>query len=157
MSWKVLETVLSHLNCHYQSYTHCNVFMVYILKNLKSYDDIVIKEADKGSGVVIMDKERYINEAVRQLGDRTVYRETASDLTQEISKLVNDRIRQLSNDGFISDKTLEYLLINSKPRAGRFYLLPNIHKRGSPLGRLSQAAGLARKGFRSLWMPTLSI
>lgn len=46
--------------------------------------------------------------------------------------MVNDRIRQLSNDGSISDKTLEYVLINSKPRAGRFYLLPKIHRRGCP-------------------------
>ena len=32
----------------------------------------------------------------------------------------------------ISDRTLEYLLVNGGARAGRFYLLPKLHKRGCP-------------------------
>ena len=40
------------------------------LENFREYDDIVIKEADKGSGVVIMDKDRYIAEGMRQFTDR---------------------------------------------------------------------------------------
>ena len=79
-----------------------------------------------------MDKDKYITEAFRQLEDRNVYRETPVDLTQRISELVNDRIQKVFDDGYIDDKTLEYLLINSKPRAGRFYLLPKIHKKGCP-------------------------
>ena len=43
------------------------------LEDLRSYDDIVIKQADKGSAVVVMDKERYVTEATRQLGDSAVY------------------------------------------------------------------------------------
>ena len=88
-----------------------------------------------------MDKENYMNEAFRQLGDRSVYRETPEDLTQHISKLVNERIRKLFSDGHIDDKTLDYLLVNSNPRAGRFYLLPKIHKRGCP----------GRPGYFGLW------
>ena len=102
------------------------------LKNLKSYDDIVIKEADKGSGVVVMDRDRYINEAFRQLGDPNVYRETPVDITRQISKIVNDRLKKVFDDGYIDEKTLDYLLVNSNPRAGRFYLLPKIHKNGCP-------------------------
>ena len=98
------------------------------LKNLKSYSDIVIKEADKGSGVVVMDRDQYINEAFRQLVDPDVYRETPVDITQQISKIVNDRIKKVFDDGYIDEKTLDYLLVNSNPRAGRFYLLPTIHK-----------------------------
>ena len=44
-----------------------------------SYDDIVIKRADKGSGVVLMDSERYIREGRRQLSDRGVYVELEED------------------------------------------------------------------------------
>ena len=39
------------------------------LEDLRSYDDILIKQAEKGSAVVVMDKERYVAEATRQLGD----------------------------------------------------------------------------------------
>ena len=35
------------------------------LEDLMSYDDIVTKQADKGSAVVVMDKERYVAEATR--------------------------------------------------------------------------------------------
>jgi hypothetical protein len=37
------------------------------LRNLRSNEDIVIKPADKGSAVVVMDKSAYIREAERQL------------------------------------------------------------------------------------------
>ena len=76
-------------------------------------------EADKGSGVVVMDKD--IQEALRQLGDRNVYTELEQDPTQHISQVINDRIRKLNRDGYIDDKTLDYLLINGNPKAGRFY------------------------------------
>ena len=39
-----------------------------VLQNLRSNEDIIIKPADKGSGVV-MDKSAYIREAERQLSD----------------------------------------------------------------------------------------
>ena len=61
-----------------------------------------------------------------------MYKETLVDLTEHISKLVNDRIHKLNSGGHIDDKTLDYLLVNSNPRAGRFYLLPKIHKKGCP-------------------------
>ena len=102
------------------------------LKDLLSYEDILIKEADKGSGVMVMDRDRYVNEAFRQLVDREVYRETPTDITQQIAEMVNNIIKKLSGDGYIDDKTLDYLLINSTPRAGRFYLLPKIHKKRCP-------------------------
>ena len=31
------------------------------LENLRRYDDIIIKQADKGSAVVVMDKEAYLS------------------------------------------------------------------------------------------------
>lgn len=33
------------------------------LENLRGYDDIIIKQADKGSAVVVMDKEAFVTEA----------------------------------------------------------------------------------------------
>ena len=83
-----------------------------------------------------MDRDRYINEAFRQLGDPNIYRETPVDINQQISKIVNDRIKKVFDDGYIDEKTLNYLLVNSNPRAGRFYLLPKIHKKGCPVDRL---------------------
>lgn len=51
------------------------------LENLRSYDDIIIKQADKGSSVVVMDKEAYLKEAMRQLDDKEVYQPLVKDPT----------------------------------------------------------------------------
>lgn len=54
-----------------------------------SYDDIVIKRADKGSRVVLMDRERYIREGRRQLSDRGVYVELEEDTMGDMIDRVN--------------------------------------------------------------------
>ena len=102
------------------------------LENLRGYDDIVIKQADKGSAVVVMDRKKYVDEAMRQLNDKDVYITLKKDPTAEMIKKINARINRLHGDGYISDSTLQYLLINSDVRAGRFYLLPKIHKTNCP-------------------------
>lgn len=43
------------------------------LKSLSSRSDIVIREADKGGSVVVLDSEEYNREALRQLEDTTTY------------------------------------------------------------------------------------
>ena len=39
------------------------------LENLRNYDDVILKQADKGSAVVILDRDKYVAEATRQLND----------------------------------------------------------------------------------------
>ena len=43
------------------------------LHSLQKREDIIIKPADKGSAVVVMDREHYISEAERQLNDSTFF------------------------------------------------------------------------------------
>lgn len=100
--------------------------------NLRRYNDIIIKEADKGSGVVIMDREIYIAEGKRQLSDAKVYKKLPRDPTMEMRDLVNKKLEQLHDKGYINDETLDYLLVDSNTKAGRYYLLPKIHKKRVP-------------------------
>ena len=52
------------------------------------YDkNIVIKGADKGSTVVVWDREDYISEAEKQLRDRDVYEEVTDDPEPLISTI----------------------------------------------------------------------
>ena len=46
---------------------------------MKNDKNIVIKGADKGSGVVVWDREDYIKEVEKQLGDSDVYEEVPGD------------------------------------------------------------------------------
>ena len=39
---------------------------------------------------------------------------------------------RLHEDDLIDDDTFKYLISNSDPKAGRFYILPKIHKQGNP-------------------------
>ena len=98
------------------------------LRNLKADRSIVIKEADKGSGVVVWDKEDYILEASNQLGDSNVYLKLDTNPSEHLQKVIDDAISIIRERGDMDEKTLEYFLVND-PKLGRFYLLPKIHKR----------------------------
>jgi hypothetical protein len=102
------------------------------LAELKKAHNIVIKPADKGSAVVIQNREDYITEGLRQLSDPSFYRETNEDLTSLHNDLITDLINHLHSDKQISDKCRNYLL-NTKPRTAQLYLLPKIHKNKTPV------------------------
>ena len=40
----------------------------------------MIKSADKGSAVIVWDREDYIKEAEKQIGDEQVYEEVSNDM-----------------------------------------------------------------------------
>ena len=97
------------------------------LNALKNDTSIVIKEADKGSAVVVWDRGDYIKEANSQLQDKDVYEETSFE-----DNFLSDRIFQVLQKmklkEEVNDKNIDYFMINN-PRLARFYLLPKIHKR----------------------------
>ena len=93
------------------------------LKQLRHRTDIIIKAADKGSGTVIMDRNWYINECLRQLNDTKFYRRLETDITSDIQTRVQFFIKRLHKDGVIDDKTKQFL-IQADPKPGRFYILP---------------------------------
>ena len=97
---------------------------LYDLKNDKS---IVIKSADKGSAVVVWDREDYIKEAEKQLGDEQVYEEVSNDAAP-LLKTINEVIAKIRKRGDLKRDNLD--LFNMKdPKFAKFYLLPKIHKR----------------------------
>ena len=88
---------------------------------------ITIKGADKGSAVVVWDKEDYLKEASKQLEDKDVN----EDVQNDPSTLINNIMRALEKIRIrrdLSHDTLNYFLIKDHKFA-RFYLLPKIHKR----------------------------
>ena len=101
------------------------------LQSLKKRDDIIIKPADKGSAVVVMAREHYISEAERPLNDSNFYTPLDHDPTLENAKQVSDVVGEMLTEGHISEKNYNHLLVD-QPKAGRFYLLPKIHKAGNP-------------------------
>ena len=61
------------------------------LQELQSRDDIVIKDADKGGAVIILDVEGYIKEAERQLHNTENYKRLITihlQPTPEVNKII---------------------------------------------------------------------
>ena len=85
-------------------------------KELKCRHNIIIKPADKGSAVVIMNVKDYLNEGNRQLADRNFYRPIDVDLTEDHTNIVFNTVEKLLDKGEISSKMFEYLT-HTKPRA----------------------------------------
>ena len=74
---------------------------------------IIIKEADKGSAVVVWDREDYLREANSQLSDKDIYREEKGDAEDHLMKVIKSVLRKIKNRGDISDETLDYFLVNN--------------------------------------------
>ena len=97
------------------------------IKSLKNNKDIIIKPADKGSAIVILDKESYINEGQRQLRDTKFYEKTNTNHTGEVINRINLHVHNMLQRGEISQNTCNYLTTDND-RTQQFYLLPKIHK-----------------------------
>ena len=68
------------------------------IEQLQKRVDIVIKPADKGSGTVIMDRDWYINECLRQLNDNKYYEKQTKDLTNRIQDRIKEYTTRLFNE-----------------------------------------------------------
>lgn len=99
------------------------------LKKLKTNSDIVIKSADKGGSIVVLDREAYILEALRQLNDTKYYIKLEQPIFPDNVDKINKIVEGLYNAGVITKNQCNYLAAqadNCRPRI--FYLLPKIHK-----------------------------
>ena len=97
------------------------------LYDLKSDKSIMIKSADKGSLVVVWDREDYIKQAEKQLGDEEVCEEVSNDAAP-LLKAINGVIAKTRKRGDLKRDTLDYFIMKD-PKFAWFYLLPKIHKR----------------------------
>ena len=87
----------------------------------------MIKGADKGSAVVVWDREDYVKEAENQLGDTNIYEEVPND-AEPLMNIILNTLENIRKRGDVCTDTLNYFLIKDAKFA-RFYLLPKIHKR----------------------------
>ena len=59
------------------------------LSNLRDDPTIIIKDAEKGSEVVICDRENYLKEASKQIEDKNVYEEVQNDPSTLINTITH--------------------------------------------------------------------
>ena len=98
------------------------------LYSLRDDTSIITKEADKCSGIVVLDRKDYLAEARTQLKDKDLYQELKGNIEGSLGKIIKSVLRKVRNRKNISDETLDYFLVNN-PKLARFDLLLRIHKR----------------------------
>ena len=103
------------------------------IRTLKQNNDIVIKPADKGGAIVILNKEDYIKEGERQLQQQQHYSkfDDFEKTKKKFIKEVETSLRSLKNKDYI-DEDIFKLLFRPNPRTSNLYLLPKIHKKNNP-------------------------
>ena len=94
---------------------------------MKNYKNIVIKSAEKGSAVVVCDRDDYIKEAGEQLGHKDIYEEVCNDPGPLIST-IHEAIENIRKTGDLNADTIKYFMVKV-PKFVCFYFLPKIHKR----------------------------
>ena len=103
------------------------------MRALANDRSIVIKKADKGSCVVDWDRNDYIAEEAKQLGDENIYKDInfKDKILQELADDSNKLFKSLKMKGSFTEKELKDFTIEFKKATnlGKLYLLPKIHKR----------------------------
>ena len=102
-----------------------------ILENLGKDNDLVFKQADKGGGIVLLDKQQYINEVNRQLSDSFFYKTLSTNPTPHITSIIRTVLNEGLSLNYIQEKTFKFLC-NQHPRVPIFHVLPKVHKVKNP-------------------------
>ena len=79
------------------------------MTRLKENENIIIKKADNGSNVVILNMSDYTREGLRQLSESKVYRQIDKNLTSTHRKQIQDFTGELYLNKEISEQTFKFL------------------------------------------------
>ena len=76
--------------------------------------NLVIKKVDRGSCVVVWERNDYLMEAEKQLSDKNIFKEVKFNKKsiQDLTETSNKIFRNLTNGGLITDKELKYFSFN---------------------------------------------
>lgn len=97
------------------------------LKSLNNNPNVVVLKADKGGGVVILDRDDYKKKMLDHLCNSGSYRKLNKNPIKKVSKAVALAIKSIRSVSLLSHK-----LIESNPLTPRIYGLPKIHKEARP-------------------------
>ena len=99
------------------------------LNAIKRGNDLNLKKADKGSTLVVMDKQDKIQEGQFQINDLNNYRPLNNPMVTQTQIKVSRLISELHHGNYIDDMTRKWLLQTpTPPRIPEFYTLTKIHK-----------------------------
>ena len=123
---------ISYLRYPYAPANNLSLMELVAMHDLKSNTNIIIKPADKGGKIVLLDKSSYLQEAYRQLNDPTYYTPVQHDPIGDLALEISSFISFLYHKKYITYQIFKFLDPKGTTRTPIFYLLPKIHKPGTP-------------------------
>ena len=125
------------------------------LESLRSRDDLVITQADKGGAVVIWGIEEYLAEADNQLGNADYYCKLNQDPLEQYVDTISTTLEDSHKQNLIDKKTLTILKpVNTK--SPWFYLLPEIHKPNNAGRPVISSTNCHTTKLQNMWITTSS-
>ena len=94
------------------------------IKSLAEDSSVIIKEADKGGGIVLMNTEFYKRKILEMLVDESYYSQIQDNCRKETFNKIKNLI---GTNGNLTNKEKDFLL-NFECKTSTFYGLPKIHK-----------------------------
>lgn len=110
------------------------------MKELLHDQEIVIRPADKGSGIVVVDREDYIKELEKEVQGNLSYEEIDCKKLKEVDRNIKKLANRMHKDGHI-DSELKAYLVPKYPRAGRLKGNPKLHKKAHPYRAIVNGRG----------------
>ena len=98
------------------------------LKQLTTNHNLIINRADKGSTIVVRNREDYIREGLEHLSDKNTYLELDHDMTEQVTTTIRHTLRSMKNSGLLSPNMVGFCLPPHTPRTAVIYFLKKIHK-----------------------------
>ena len=124
------------------------------LKSLADDQSIVITQADKGGGVVIIDRTEYVDKMNELLNDQEVYSKKSSGFIEKTSKKFNQDARKVMKKTERGKQLLH--LLEEAPTAPRMRGIPKLHKRNIPMRPITSGIGSAPHRLAKLLAKPLS-
>ena len=111
------------------------------LSDLRKDVNIIITSADKGGGVIIMDKDQYDRKMMELLSDESTYTKKQDGYAKAEADRFNKEVRKILRKSEKGKKLFH--LIEENPRPPRMRGLPKVHKRGIPMRPITSGIGSA--------------
>ncbi|CAH2306780.1 Hypothetical predicted protein, partial [Pelobates cultripes] len=97
------------------------------LKSLRNNTEIIMKPADKGRNIVMMDVTDYVIMVLKVLEDENTYKILKSDPTNDFLKKYKEILDRGRSRGLLSGDEYAFIL-NCHPKIATFYCLSKVHK-----------------------------
>ena len=132
------------------------------IKSLRRNEKILITRPDKGSGVVILNKNDYVTKMENILNDASKFEclgpAATADRTSTIETKLQNRLRELLNSEQLPKQVYDEVRPTGSQRP-RMYGLPKTHKEGTPLRPILSMVGSSHhelaKWLASILQPVL--